>query len=320
MGRERRAGTALTCLRTLAGLILLPAALLPFASRVSADEPVVVAIDADTTGNSARVAGAVDDCVSTSVGERFDVDVALPAPGIPAAKGISGYQFQFYYDLRVVSVQNANDDMLLTQAPGSNLIPFSDVTPNTTGEYLRVAADFGRSGIEPQGTSETGPGVIARLTLRAEATGESPLGLRDVRLVADGSTIYGNLEVRTGTVHVGSSCPAASVSPSPELSATIQTTQTPAPGAPGTATPAAAQVSGGGPAGGPAAGVGALSPKARGAALPMVVWLAMVGLGITGIAAARRLLMAPVWGSTCESFQKKRPCRAVLKRRSNKDC
>lgn len=320
--RRNRTGDRdwLTPLLAALGLILLPVALLACTGQAAADGPVVVAIDGDTTGNSARTVDKVDDCVSVPVGARFDVDVVVPAPGIPA-QGISGYQLQFYYDLRVISVQDADDDMLLAQAPGSNLVPFSDSTPSRTGEYTRVTVDFGPAGIEPEGASETGPGVILRLTLRAEGEGKSPLGLRDVRLVDDSSAIYGNVKVLTGMVYVGSACPvaAANISPSPTSSPTPLMTLAPAATARTTPTSAPGGAGGVIPGGGPEAGVGVLSPEQVGRGLP-AIGLGMAVLGIAGIAGGTWILAAPAGAPTRERFQKTAWTRAIWKRRGNKDC
>ncbi len=123
--------------------------------------------------------------------------------------------------------------------------------------------DFGTSGIEPAGSSETGPGVIARVTLLPQTDGVSALILSNVLLIDDSSERLSLEPLPSASVYVGQPCPGQSdtdtPTPSPTATPTpaLPSTPTPAPTPTPTPAPQAAV-----PAGGAATGVGSLAPAA----------------------------------------------------------
>src|SRR6059036_3345314 len=158
-------------------------AIAPPQLSAASQAPIAIAIDADPAGNGPRTVASVESCISLQTGSSAEVDIALPPPGVPGDQGIQGWEFTLDYDQQILSIAAQNPNMLLVQASGSQLITaFSDQLPNDTGEYLSVAIDFGKRGIEPLGSSEVGSGVISRLTLRGKAPGVSPLVMRKVTL------------------------------------------------------------------------------------------------------------------------------------------
>jgi hypothetical protein len=169
----------------------------------------LIAVDGDISGNAPRTVGAIDECVSASVGQPVEVDIVVPSPGVPAHRGIAAFQLRLFYDPAIVWVTADDSSQLLAQATGSTVIAFSDVAvtgaPNTSGDYLSVAVDFG-SGIEPTGASETGPGVLARLTLLTQGEGTSPLIVTDVEIADDDSEKIPVDSVQSGSIHVGEPC------------------------------------------------------------------------------------------------------------------
>ncbi len=199
------AAPALLILATLAA----PLAGLPRPAAAASSIPVL-AVDADPSGNGPRAVGPIEDCVSTAPGQTVAVDIALPDPGVPAGRGIAAYQFNLFYDPAILSIADEDQGLLLDQAPGSTLFPISEATPDTNGIFFSGAADFGPKGIEPAGASETGPGVLVRLTLQPRAAGSSPLLLRDIILLDDGSQSISVDSVQTATVLVGQPCPGRS--------------------------------------------------------------------------------------------------------------
>ena len=196
----------------------------------------LLAIDGDPTGNSARSVGTIERCVSANVGEPAQIDIVVPAPGVPAARGMGAYQFSILYDPAVIWIGTDDSAMLLAQAAGSNVIPIADPRPDRNGVYESWGVDFGPSGIEPAGSSETGPGVIARITLLLQSEGVSTLTLSDVLVIDDASERISLESVQSATINVGQSCLSESVTPltpAPSLSAFPKSGGPPAPNAGG---------------------------------------------------------------------------------------
>lgn len=208
--RSLRTGRVLACLAL--GEVILGLLALSQTAGASSEAAVTVTIDVRTQGNGPRSVGSIDGCVSAEVGQAVTVDVVLPDSGIPADRGISGYQFSMIYDPGVVWIQADDNNQLLAQAQGSNVISLSDPKPDTNGIYVSWAVDFGRAGIEPDGSSETGSGIIARLTLLPKATGLTSLSLQDVLLLDDKSSPIDAGSPNSASLYVGAPCPGDSSS------------------------------------------------------------------------------------------------------------
>ncbi len=200
--------------------IVLGAALLgifgPTAVRSAASPSAsiaLLAIDADPTGNSPRYVGTIEQCVSANVGQPAQIDIVIPGTGVPAERGIGAYQFSILYDPGSIWIAEDDGSMLLAQAAGSNVISIADPRPDRNGVYVSWGVDFGPSGIEPAGASETGPGVIARITLLPQSEGVSTLTLRDVLVIDDASNRITLGSIQPATIKVGQSCSNESVTP-----------------------------------------------------------------------------------------------------------
>lgn len=200
---------------------------------------VGIAIDADPTGNVPRTVGIIEDCVSATVGQPIDIDIVIPSPGIPSDRGIVAFALHLEYDPAVVWVSaDGATEMLLAQAPGSSVLPIQDLKPDKNGLYMSWAVDFGASGIEPSGTSETGPGVVSRITLLPQSVGASDLFLSGVDIRDDqGVEIVVN-SIQSATIVVGGPCESQSDQDS-GVGATLTPTPTPAPAPAPTPTAAA---------------------------------------------------------------------------------
>lgn len=254
------------------------------AAAPSAAQPASVAlvgIDADPSGNGPRTVGTIDERISACVGEPVNIDIVIPSPGVPAGRGIAGYDLTLLYDPAIVWTESdwINDsqlrrqNLLLAQAPGSMLIPITDPTPNMFGSHRSLAVDFGPKGIEPSGASEQGPGVIDRITLLPQSAGSSPLILADVILADDDSERMSIDAVQGARIVVGEPCPEPTQAPTPQPTPTgtpVQETPTPAPSTP---TPTAAGATSPGPAGLSSAG-GPPAPRDA-----TTSWLICTGLG-----------------------------------------
>jgi hypothetical protein len=222
-----------------------------------------VAIDVDITGNDARTVGEIQNCGEVAaVGDTLDVDIVIPDPGIDS-RGIKAYQYELNYDPGVVRVVAADDNFLLHAGAqsGPTFVPVSDVPPDDDGVFTAGLIDFSENlGVEPEGANETGPGVLARLTMEAVGTGQTDLSMRTVILAAANNASLGVDTVAGAAISVGAACtnpPEPTVIPGGDYDGdTIPDEGTPgAGGIPGLEdTPPAGD---GTPSGGPDSGVGA---------------------------------------------------------------
>jgi hypothetical protein len=127
-----------------------------------------VAVDADTTGNTATFVQAVDECASLAApGNTTTIDVVLNQT---VDNGLGSFGFDFVYDPAVIKVIQAQDNLLL--ASGGSFIPFDpqDPVPDTDGDFRIDLADLSTN-------YESGPGVFARFTVQAVGTGITTLNL-----------------------------------------------------------------------------------------------------------------------------------------------
>lgn len=206
----------------LLGLTAATAAAAPAGQSSSSIK--VIAVDADPRGNTPRSVGPIDDCVSTTLDRPVDIDIVLPSPGIPADRGLAAFQFSLFYDPSKVWVTADDGRMLLTQAPGGSLIFINEPKPDRDGVYHSWAVDFGRHGIEPDGSSEKGPGVLARITLSPQSSGSTPLVLGGVVLIDDASQRYTVDSIQSAAIHIGEPCPTAArqATPTPPPSSSLE--------------------------------------------------------------------------------------------------
>lgn len=294
----------LSALARILAMGLLAAALIGLAHPQDSlsSSPTIVAIDADPSGNSPRRVGDIDDCVSGSVGQQVEIDIVIPDPGIPLDRGIAGYQFTLFYNPAIVWVAGDDSQMLLDQAQGSVIIPLADPLPDTNGVYSSGAVDFGPQGIEPAGASETGPGVLARITLELRSDGLSPLVLKDVLLLDDTSNSITIDSVQGATIAVGQPCPGQSLTPTPTPgpASTTQGTEASPPKPTPTPTPQAAI-----PRDIPASG----GPPPQGPGPPVLTFLP--GLALT---AAGLILAALAWRAQPTAVPLRRQTYARKKR------
>ncbi|HUF53543.1 MAG TPA: hypothetical protein VMR52_07190 [Dehalococcoidia bacterium] len=175
---------------------------------------VMVALDADPSGNTVRSVGDIDDCRSLEPGESGEIDIVIPSPGM-TGRGLSAYQFSLLYDRSLVSVTASAPAMLIEQAAASNVLYFSDPLPDTNGVYVSWAVDFGPTAEEPAGASEKGEGILARVTVTAKASGTTELRLSEVQLIdseSDPTPLAGTQNAR---LEIGQSCPGEAPAPTP---------------------------------------------------------------------------------------------------------
>ena len=211
----------------------------PTPTPVSATNIDLVAIDMDTTGNTATALSTIQTCGSTTVGNTITVDVLVSAvPPFNGTNGdLAGFEFKLNYDSTKVTVTGANHAMLINAGGGTIPVPLGDSTPDSDGVFLVAFADFGPN-------TEAGEGVLSRITLTGAGAGTSSLTLTDLLINDRNNNTYTVQTLAAAQVIVDGSCPttatptsspAATATPTPTVAAA---TQTPASGGP-TVTPTA---------------------------------------------------------------------------------
>lgn len=274
----------------------------------------IIAIDANPTGNTATSLGPLNACVRTEPGSDVTVDLIVDAvPGPPDVNGIVGFEISVDYSPALLAV-SAYDYEYLLAAVGS-FEPFEalgDPVPDTDGTLNISVADLAVNNPDPGSNTESGPGVLARITLRAEAA-----GIATVTPVQDANH-YPNIinqqnnatdvdSIAGAQIAIGQDCPVPPDStpvarPIPHISDIIQATPTPppagtqpTPGATATSAPGTGAASGSaspGPSATPrsptptptvdgAAGTERDSGSSTGTVIAVII-LALAGLGLTG--------------------------------------
>jgi hypothetical protein len=143
----------------------------------------IVAIDADPTGNAAKVIGSIDECIVANPEDTIDIDVVVDE--VDPTDDLSGVDFQFIYNPSFVSIVSIQDSSgVLMSDDGSAIFSFSssigsdsiddpDSDPEGTDGSIKIAAgDFGST------TANEGSGLAARVTIElSAASGVSDLSI-----------------------------------------------------------------------------------------------------------------------------------------------
>lgn len=163
-----------------------------------------IAVDTNIAANTATSIWTLESCtVVPSVGQTFQVDVVVGPVGIPADRPIIGLQYSLVYNPAIVHVVADDHNFLLAAAPGSSIFAAGDEFygfPDTDGTYTEVDADLGPI----PSSSESGPGVINRITLQSVGTGVTTLTLNGIILADFTDSVIPIVTVRNATVIVGS--------------------------------------------------------------------------------------------------------------------
>jgi len=127
-----------------------------------------MSVDMDIAGNSATVIGVNNKCIFVhpdAVNGAY-VIADVTALGIPGTSRMIGFAYAIGYDASVISVTEENANFLLASLPGSSVFAIPDVLPDADGSFAGNAADLGTI----PATSESGSGVLDRLTLHVEGS------------------------------------------------------------------------------------------------------------------------------------------------------
>jgi hypothetical protein len=113
------------------------------------------------------------------ISDRVFIDITLgaqpgPGGGIPAGRPMTAFQFSLSWDVDVLDVYGKSI-FFLSSAAGM-VLPISNIgfLPDTLSPYTLLVND--------SGPAETGPGVLARLTLAGDAAGTATFTLTNVKI------------------------------------------------------------------------------------------------------------------------------------------
>src|SRR2546427_42565 len=135
----------------------------------------LLGIDADPHGNTATFVGPIDGCARAEAGSTFDIDYVVEA--IPQERPMIGYDAEIRYDQALLEVVKVDYQLLLAAAGTySPLASLTDSVPDFDGKF-RVSVLDTASSTEPEANVESGPGVLARVTFRAKASGVSKIAI-----------------------------------------------------------------------------------------------------------------------------------------------
>jgi Cohesin domain len=144
------------------------------------------AIDADPQGNEAISLGPLNDCARAETGSELQVDFVVDE--VPQDRPMIAFEAEIRYDPQLLEVIAADNDFLLGSAGAYS--PFTGRTqglPDSDGSFLLSVLDTASQAevrdpgtgevTQPEANVERGKGVLARLTLRAKASGISQVGI-----------------------------------------------------------------------------------------------------------------------------------------------
>jgi hypothetical protein len=145
-------------------------------------------------------ASGIQSCRSVSVGADFDVAIV-----VEDVADLIAFQLYFLYDPALVNVVGLNVNLFLASPPGASVFDLSDDLPDSDGDHLVAAINFGPA------PGATGSGVLARLTLSAVGSGGGPLtlgsGVIELELADSESAVIDIGSITNGYVAVGQPCP-----------------------------------------------------------------------------------------------------------------
>lgn len=197
---------------------IVAAAMAALPARGQSESSVaLMAVDVNTQGNGLTTFGPVDGCIRVEPGAEFDVDVGVDA--VPADRPMIAFEFRVGYDPALVEVISSDNAFLLS-AVGvfEPFVGVQDPFPDKDGEFVASVLDIASGNPNPGDNSETGPGVLVRMRLRALAPGQVTIvptfTENDVPLVLDSAAAPVPItRLQGGIVAIGQDCPAGPAGP-----------------------------------------------------------------------------------------------------------
>jgi hypothetical protein len=167
---------------SIAVLLTVAVVLSAMSVPTRAQQPqIAVGIDADATGNSATALGSIDECVEISEGAEHDVDVF-----IQNITDLIAWEAMLTFDTAVIELIDEDTTLFMAANEGSDAHDITEAIPD--GRYQLGAFDAS----DPP-ASDSGSGVLARLTFKAVAPGVSEIRLPLADLDGDGRPDRGPL-------------------------------------------------------------------------------------------------------------------------------
>ena len=134
-----------------------------------------MSLDFVTTGNTASAIGANDDCIQAAAGAMVDIDVT--ADNIPTTNKLFGFYGTIAFSGAALTIQTVDIDFKIGVLAGSSPLDASGALPDSSGAWTVSAADLTTT---PEASSESGDGVLARVTV--EVNGALTSGLYNMAL------------------------------------------------------------------------------------------------------------------------------------------
>jgi len=171
---------ALAVFALAATVLALSAAAGTGAGAAEAQDGTTIGIDADPDGNEAASLDAINDCVSVSDGDSFEVDVY-----ITDVSELIAWEAYVSYDPDVLRVVDRDVGWFLEES-GASAFDGSHPVPDDDGLYLFSAAVPSSTG-----DSQSGSGVLGRLTFEAVGPGVTTVTANPVDRDDDGEPDIG---------------------------------------------------------------------------------------------------------------------------------
>ncbi len=230
----KNAGTMLTATAAAAVVIVIAIAFLlaggigPAQAAGTPGQVDFMSIDmnpAATPANTATSLGSREFCISKNVNDAFQIDITENQ--VATGDDLEGWQADLNYDQAKVNVTGINDSSSLTlmnsddaggvssfsSSPLVDVIADADLIPEGKDGSIKLAAvDFTTTGVE------VGPGVLARITLKAVGAGTSDLTLTGGKMNKINNQPLTINNIQNGQVVVGGQCGA--VEPTPTITVT----------------------------------------------------------------------------------------------------
>lgn len=175
----------------------------------------LLALDVDTTGNTATSLGELQSCRRVETNSDAVVDLVVDA--IPEDRPLVSFQVVINYDKDLLEVSEVDYAQLL--AANGDFQPFeaapqlSDPLPDRDGQLNITVLDLA-SNATPGANVETGPGIISRITFKTKASGVASLSIgyeppNIYPILADTyATAIGIEQLGSATLGIGQDCPA----------------------------------------------------------------------------------------------------------------
>ncbi len=177
----------------------------------------LAAIDMDITGNTATSFGVTDTCARIESGASLSLDVIVDA--IPEDRPLVAYQFELFYDPAIVHVTDIDHEMLMAANDFQPFVILTELRPDSDGSFLVGLVDA-------TSNAESGPGVLARITLTGVGTGVSNLSLIAFQIRDDRNEAMIPTSQEAANITVGQDCPSEAPTPINNPPPTVPTPDT----------------------------------------------------------------------------------------------